>query len=222
MYRMRRGLGDPPQDDCPAGSSLFGNPPTCVTDEIAGQAAANIQAAQQGTCPPGFQLVGTGGQQFCSPMGASPTSPCDLGNVYLSGSCYPAGSTQSGGTITQPDGTQIDAATGMVIGSYDWTVAHGGGSTVSTGPAPAPTPVVSSAPPPAPVPAVVSSAPPAIPTPALVSSAPPAFSTPAIVSSAPPGGSFQVQTQSSGFNLSEIPWWGWAAAAAVALFAFSK
>lgn len=208
MYRMRRGLGEPPQDDCPSGMSLFGNPPTCVTNAIAGQAAANLEAATQGTCPPGFALVGTG-PQFCSPLGAGGGSPCDFGNVFLNGSCYPAGSTQSGGVITQPDGTKIDSATGMVIGSYDWTVSHGGGGAVSPGPSATPPP------------ATVSSPPPADPAPAIVSSAPPPVSSPAIVSSAPPGSTTQVQT-GSGFSFSSIPWWGWAGAAAVALLAFNS
>lgn len=219
-YR-RRGMGEPPADNCPAGTSLFGNPPTCVTNDIVGQAAANQMAATQGTCPVGFVLVGTGGQQFCSPAGASPTSPCDYGNVYLNGSCYPVGSTLSGGVVTQPDGTKIDANTGMVIGSYDWTVAHGGGSTVSTGPAPAPAPAPAAAAPPAPAPA---------PTPApTVSTSNPVTQPSAapqgnvMISSAPsyaPGGSLHVA--SSGVDFSSIPWWAYAAAAGVALFAFSK
>jgi hypothetical protein len=215
MYRFR-GLGDPPQDDCPVGMSLFGNPPTCVSDDIANQAAANLQATQQGTCPPGFQLAGN--PPFCSPLGASPSSPCDYGNVFLDGSCYPQGSTLSGGVVTQPDGTQVDAATGMVIGSYDWTVAQGGGSTVSTGPAatPPPAPTVSSAPPPA------------ASSPAMVSSAPPpAASSPAMVSSAPPSTTLALATGalptvSNGFDLSSIPWYVYAGAAVLALLAFSK
>lgn len=66
-----------------------------------------------------------------------------------------------------------------------------------------------------------SSAPPAS-TPATVvsSSAPPANQTPSYQSSAPPATT--TPATSTGFDFSSIPWWAWAAAAGVALFAFKK
>lgn len=210
MYRFGRGMGDAPYDNCPAGTSLFGNPPTCVTDAIVNQAGANIQAKTQGTCPPGFLLIGN--PPICSPMGAGGGSPCDIGNVFLDGSCYPAGSTLSGGTVTQPDGTQVDASTGQVIGSYDWAVAHGGGSTVSTGPQSSP----ASAPPPASQSNPASAAPPAQQS----NPASQAPSTNVIVSSQPPAPTNPPST--SGFSLSSIPTWGWLAIAGIGFLAFSK
>ena len=69
--------------------------------------------------------------------------------------------------------------------------------------------------------AATSSAPPSS-TPATVvsSSAPPASAAASYQSSAPPATS--TPTTSTGFDLSSIPWWAWAAAAGAAFFAFNK